>query len=68
MGNLSSIFRGIWRGSAPDTDKVRESRSPTVDTNASADSGFQELDPKDEQEEDGFLNNLFSSLRYFFSL
>ena len=55
MGNLACLF---WR---PCGCKVRESRSPTVDTATSADSGFDEAAaPK----ENSFLPNLVSALRY----
>jgi hypothetical protein len=61
MGNVSCLFgrAGEYK------DEVRESRSPTVDTTISADSGFDEPDPKEVQDT-SFLDNLISALRYLY--
>lgn len=64
MGNITCLFHGLWRAGKP-KDEFRESRSATVDTNSSADSGFQE--PDSEIPENGLLGNVISALRYFYA-
>ena len=59
MGNIACLFHGLWRACRP-KDGFRESRSGTVDTNSSADSGFQEHDS--ETQENSGLDNV---MRYF---
>lgn len=62
MGNISCLFHGL-RKAGICKDKVRESRSPTLDTNTSADSGIHEPDPNEIQE-NNFLDNFISAVRY----
>ena len=62
MGNITCLFHGLWRAGRS-KDKSRESISATVDTDTSADSGFQET--VSEIPENGCLHNFISASRYF---